>query len=95
MWPRRSHTLAPLARITTNERRLKWKKLEQDAFDAINRIAARDTLSTYPEFNENFKIHTNDRKLQLGVVISHKVKPIDLYSIKITDAYKSYTVTEG
>ena len=60
MWPRRSHTLAPLARITTNERKLKWTKLEQDAFDAINRIAARDTLSTYPDFNETFKIHTND-----------------------------------
>ena len=30
----------------------------------------------------------------LGAVISHKVKPIAFYSIKLTDAPKWYTVTE-
>ena len=40
----------------------------------------RDTLLTYPDFNETFKIHTNDNAFQLGSVISHKGNPIDFYS---------------
>ena len=33
-------------------------------------------LSTYVDFNETFKIHTNSSAFELGAVISHKVKPI-------------------
>ena len=44
-------------------------KIKQDAFDEIKRIVARKTLSTYPDFNKMFKIHTNDSAFQLGVVI--------------------------
>ena len=39
-------------------------------FDKIKRIVAHDTLLTYPDFNENFKMHTDDIALQLGGVIS-------------------------
>ena len=31
MWPRRSHTLAPLTKLTPINRKFKWKKVEQDA----------------------------------------------------------------
>ena len=55
---------------------------------------ARDTLLAYPDFNEEFKVHTDARKFQLGSVISQKGKPISLYSIKLTDSQKRYTVTE-
>ena len=55
---------------------------------------ARDTLLTYPDFNETFKIHTDDSGLQLGAVISQKGRPIAFYSIKITDAQQRYIVTE-
>ena len=55
---------------------------------------ARDTLSTYPDSKETFKVHTNAIKLQLGAVIFHKVKPIAFYSRRLTDAQKRYTVTE-
>ena len=53
---------------------------------------AHDTLLTYPDFNETFKIHTDAIKFRLGLVIIQKVKPIAFYSRKITDAQKSYTV---
>ena len=56
---------------------------------------ARDILLTYPDFNETFKIHTNASALQLGAVISQKVKHITFYSIKLTDAQQPYTVTES
>ena len=37
---------------------------------------ARGNLSTYPDFNETFKIHAYASEFQLGMVISQKVKPI-------------------
>ena len=54
----------------------------------------RDTLSNYSDFNETFKIHADARAFQLGVVISQKVKLIDIYSRKLTGAQQRYTVTE-
>ena len=42
----------------------------------------RDTLLTYPDSNENFKIHTDSSDLKLGAVILRKGKPIALYGRK-------------
>ena len=50
---------------------------------------ARDTLSTYLNINETFKIHTNVRAFQLEAVFVKKGKPID-----ITGIHQRYTVTE-
>ena len=47
-------------------------KVKQYAFEKIKRIVACDTLLTYPDFNETFKIHTDARNFQLGVVIIQK-----------------------
>ena len=55
---------------------------------------ARNTLLTYPDFIETFKIHTDARNFQLGAVISEKVKYIAFYSRKLTKAQTRYTVTE-
>ena len=55
---------------------------------------AHDTLLTNPYFNEEFKIHANASKFQLGVVIIHKGKPITFYSRRLTDDQNRYTVTE-
>ena len=54
---------------------------------------ARDTLLTYPNFNETFKIHTDASYFQLGMVIIKKGKPIAFFGRKITDAQKIYKVT--
>ena len=53
---------------------------------------SRNALLTYPNFNETFKIHINAIALQLGVVISKKVKPIALFSRKVTDTHQRYIV---
>ena len=55
---------------------------------------AHDTLLTYSDFNVTFKIRADTSVFQLGAVISHKEKPIALYSRKLVDAKKRYTVTE-
>ena len=52
MWPRRSHVLSPLTRLTSIKWKFKWTQVGQDAFDKINRIVERDNLLTYPDFNE-------------------------------------------
>ena len=51
-------------------------------------------LLNCPNFNEEFKTHTDARNFQLGAVISNKEKPIGLYSRNITGAHKRYTVTK-
>ena len=33
MWPRRSHTLVHLTRLTCIKRKFKWKKVEQDDYN--------------------------------------------------------------
>ena len=53
-----------------------------------------NTLLAYPNFNGEFKIHTNARNLQLGAFISQKGKHVDFYGRKLTDAHKRCTVTE-
>ena len=95
MWPSQSYTLASLTILTPIKRKLKWTQVKQDAFDKIKRIVAHNTLSTYPYFNEEFKIHADDVTFQLGEVMSHKEKTIAFYSRKLTDAQQQYTVIEG
>ena len=55
---------------------------------------ARDTLLTYPDSNENFKIHTDASNLKLGAIILKKGKSIAFYSRKRTESQQMYTVTE-
>ena len=73
MWTRRSYTLAPLTKLTSIKRNFKWTQVEQDAFDEIMWIVARDNLLTYPDFNETFKIRADASAFQLGAVISHSL----------------------
>ena len=63
MYERRSHTLVPLANIMPSIVKFKCSKIKQDYFDEIKRVVAHDTLLAYPDFNEEFKIHTNARNL--------------------------------
>ena len=66
------------------KKKIKWTNVEQDNFDKIKRIMARDNLLTFPGFNETCKIHTDVNVFQLGPVISQKDKTISLNSIKLT-----------
>ena len=86
--------LAPLTKLTSIKRNFKWTQAEQDDFYKIKRIVAHNTLLTYPDFNETFKIHTDASVFRLGAVTIQKSKHIPLYSRKLTDDQKRYTVTE-
>ena len=93
MWPSWSHRLANLTKLTSINRKFKWMKSEEYYFEEIKRIVARNTLSTYPDFNKIFKIHNNASEFQLGLFITQKGKPIDLYSRNHTSSQQWCTVT--
>ena len=71
----------------------KWTKIEQDNVGKIKRIVACNTLLTYTDFNEAFKINTDGSNFQVGEVIKNKVKLIDFYGRKLNYYQKSYAVT--
>ena len=94
MWIRRSDVLAPLATLTSKKTKWKWGSEEQKAFAKMKKIISKETLLAYPDFNDEFVIHTDASDLQLGAVISQKGKPIAFYSRKLKPEQTRYTTTE-
>ena len=94
MWPSQPHTLAPLTKLTSINRKCEWTKVEQYVFNKIMWIVACDTISTYPDFNETFKTYTDASMFQLGSIIRQKGKHINLRIITLSDAQQWYTVTD-
>ena len=75
MWIRRSHVLAPLAKLTSKTVPFKWGEDEQKAFDTMKRIIGKEVLLAYPDFDKEFVIHMDASHYQLGAVISQDGKP--------------------
>ena len=94
MWLRRSHVLAPLAKLTSKTTKWKWGDDEAKAFQRMKKIISKETLLAYPDFNDEFVIHTDASDTQLGAVISQKGKPIAFYSRKLKPEQTRYTTTE-
>jgi hypothetical protein len=67
---------------------------QQNAFDTIKKIMARETIMVYPNFEIPFEVHTDASAFQLGAVISQNGKPIAFYSRKLTPTQTRYTTTE-
>jgi hypothetical protein len=94
MWKQRSEILAPLTKLTSTKNSWKWSDEEQNAFDTMKKIMARETILAYPNFEIPFEIHTDASAFQLGAVISQNGKPIAFYSRKLSPAQTRYTTTE-
>jgi putative transposase len=94
MWRIRSHLLAPLSALVSPKVKFKWRKEHQDAFDQIKTLISKETLLTFPNFNEPFHIYTDASKYQLGAVIMQNNQPIAFYSRKLNKAQKRYTTGE-
>jgi hypothetical protein len=75
MWRMRSHLLAPLSALVSPKVKFKWCQEHQDAFDQIKTLISKETLLTFPNFNEPFHIYTDASKYQLGAVILQNNKP--------------------
>jgi hypothetical protein len=94
MWPLRSHLLAPLSSLTSAKVEWKWTTEHQEAFDKMKALIAKETLLTFPDFSQEFEIHTDASKLQLGACLSQNGKPVAFYSRKLQSAQTRYTTTE-
>lgn len=94
MWLRRSHVLAPLAKLTSKTVPFKWGPAQAKAFAMCKRIISKEVILAYPDFSKPFVIHTDASHYQLGGVISQDGKPIAFYSRKLNDAQTRYTTTE-
>jgi len=81
MWPRRSHTLAPLTNLISTRdiscvkennnklRKIDWTENCQKAFDEMKRLVSKEVLLSYPTFDQPFEVYTDASKYQLGAVI--------------------------
>jgi transposase InsO family protein len=94
MWKRRSHILAPLTGLVSNKVSFVWGAEQQEAFDAMKAAIAKETLLVFPDFNEEFHVHTDASNYQLGAVISQNGKPLAFYSRKLNPAQQRYTTGE-
>ena len=94
MWIRRSHVLAPLAKLTSKTVKWEWGPEQTKAFADMKKIISKEVLLAYPDFNDEFVIHTDASHTQLGAVISQRGKPIAFYSRKLKPEQTRYTTTE-
>ena len=94
MWKRRSHICAPLTNMVGVNAKFEWGSEQQKAFDEMKRLIAKETLLTFPNFNEEFHIYTDASDYQLGAVIMQNNKPLAFYSRKMDKAQRRYTTGE-
>ncbi|KAG7353949.1 integrase core domain containing protein [Nitzschia inconspicua] len=93
MWPRRSHTLAPLTDLL-GTKVFSWGPDQQKSFEQMKAIVARDALLAYPDNTITFDIERDASDYQLGAVIKQKGRPIAYYSRKLNAAQQNYTTIE-
>jgi len=75
-----------LAQLTSKITKWQWTTEHQKAFDEMKRHITYETMLAYPNFDEEFIIHTDASHTQLGVVIMQNNKPIAFYSHKLNPA---------
>ena len=57
--------LTPLTQLTGKTTKWEWKEEHTNAFNAIKRVVAKQTLLVYPDFNKTFETHTDASGCQL------------------------------
>ena len=72
----RSKIVATLSSMNSKQANWNWNKECQKVFDSIKKLVSRETMLSYPNFNEPFKIYDDASKLQLGSLIIQKYKLI-------------------
>ena len=93
MWPKMSHTLAPLSALT-GCKTFQWSSACSQAFKALKAVVTTDAMLAYPDHNLPFDIETDSSDYQLGAVIKQQGRPVAYYSRKLNPAQQNYTTIE-
>ncbi|KAG7345184.1 hypothetical protein IV203_032715 [Nitzschia inconspicua] len=80
MWPHHSHTLAPLTNILESKTFF-WNPPQQQAFEKMKAIVARDALLIYPDNALPLDVETDASEYQWGSVIKQNGRPIAYYPL--------------
>ena len=61
VWPRRSHILAPLNKLTSakTKKQWHWGKEEQQAFMEAKEMLKKEALLSFPDFTKPFHLYTD------------------------------------
>ena len=94
MWPKRSHILAPLCKLSSTTGKLNWKwgKPEQKAYDEAKAMLKKAAVLAYLNFEKSVDLYTDASDLQLGAKLVQEGKPISFYTRKFNSAQMNYTV---
>ena len=57
-------------------------------------MVSAQTLLSDPDWEINFTVHTNTSDKQLGAIIIKNNKPIEFFSIRLSNPQHSYTMTK-
>ena len=95
LWPRRSHILAPLNKLSAVKKKdFKWGPEEQKAFMEAKEMLKKEALLSFPDFEKPFHLYTDASDRQLGATVVQDGKPLGFYTRKLNPAQKNYTVGE-
>ena len=96
IWPRRSHVLAPLAKLSSKTGKLNWiwGQIQQRAFAEAKAMLCKHAMLAYPDFEKPFNLYTDASDLQLGATLVQDGNPIGFYTRKLNSAQLNYTVCE-
>ena len=68
----------------------KWGAERQQAFDKLKSINSEETILRFPNFHQEFEVHTDASDYQLGAVVSQEGKHIAFFSRKLNNAQRKY-----
>lgn len=96
VWPRQSHILAPLNKLTgiKSKKDRKWGNEEEQAFLEAKAMLKNEALLAFPDFTKPFHLYTDAINHQLGATVAQEGKPLGFYTRKLNPAQKNYTVGE-
>ena len=88
VWPRRSHILAPLNKLSfkTGTINWLWTKIYQQAFEETEAMLCKHAMLAYPDFTKPFNLYTDASDLQLGATLVQDGKTIGFYTRKLNSA---------